>query len=395
MVQENRQLSHRRLIFILGLLSMLMPLAIDMYLPSMPLIAQQFAVDDGRVQRTLSAYILGFALGQLFYGPMADALGRKPVILWGTLIFALVGAGCAMANSIEQLVNMRFLHGLSAAAASVVINALMRDMFTKDEFSRMMSMVVLVMTIAPLLAPILGGALLIWFNWHAIFWSMSLAALFAAVLVALYIKETLPAERRQRFHFYTTLRNFVTLFRHKAVFGYMLVSGFSLAGMFSFLSAGPFVYIKLNGVSPQHFGYYFALNIVFLMVMTWVNSHYVRRVGAKKMLLLGISVQCLTALWLLMVCLTGLGFWALVLGVAAYIGCSSMVGSNAMAMILADFPHMAGTTSSLAGTLRFSIGAFVVMLLSLVTSHSAWSMVIAMSTCAMLMAFAYAYAGKK
>ena len=154
--EEKNRTSHVGLIFILGLLSMLMPLAIDMYLPSMPIIAQEFGVESGAVQMTLSAYVLGFAIGQMFYGPMADSIGRKPVIFWGTLIFALAGMACAMAQSIEQLINLRFLHGLSAAAASVVINALMRDMFTKDDFSRMMSFVVLVMTIAPLLAPIVG-----------------------------------------------------------------------------------------------------------------------------------------------------------------------------------------------------------------------------------------------
>ncbi len=229
---------------------MLMPLAIDMYLPSMPIIAQEFGVESGRVQMTLSAYVLGFAIGQMFYGPMADSIGRKPVIL-GDADFALAGMACALVQSVEQLINMRFLHGLSAAAASVVINALMRDMFTKDEFSRMMSFVVLVMTIAPLLAPIIGGALLVWFSWHAIFWTMAGAALVGAVLVALFIQETLPPERRQKFHLRTTIGNFGSLFRHKRVLSYMLASGFSFAGMFSFLSAGPFVYIDLNGVSPQ------------------------------------------------------------------------------------------------------------------------------------------------
>lgn len=281
-MQQNRT-SHLGLIFILGLLSMLMPLAIDMYLPSMPVIAAQFGVESGSVQMTLSAYMLGFAFGQLFYGPMSDSLGRKPVILWGTLIFAIAGCACAMAQSIDQLIGLRFLHGLAAAAASVVINALMRDMFTKDEFSRMMSFVILVMTIAPLLAPMIGGALLLWFSWHAIFWTMGAAALIGSLLVALFIKETLPKERRQRFHLRTTLGNFGSLFRHKRVLSYMLASAFSFAGMFSFLSAGPFVYIELNHVSPQHFGYYFALNIVFLFLTTLINSRNVRRFGAVKM----------------------------------------------------------------------------------------------------------------
>lgn len=335
-MQQNRT-SHLGLIFILGLLSMLMPLAIDMYLPSMPVIAAQFGVESGSVQMTLSAYMLGFAFGQLFYGPMSDSIGRKPVILWGTLIFAIAGCACAMAQSIDQLIGLRFLHGLAAAAASVVINALMRDMFTKDEFSRMMSFVILVMTIAPLLAPMIGGALLLWFSWHAIFWTMGAAALIGSLLVALFIKETLPKERRQRFHLRTTLGNFGSLFRHKRVLSYMLASAFSFAGMFSFLSAGPFVYIELNHVSPQHFGYYFALNIVFLFLTTLINSRNVRRFGAVKMFKLGLLVQLAMGLWLLAVSAVGLGFWALVIGVAVYLGCIAMISSNAMAVILMIF----------------------------------------------------------
>ncbi|MCW2483727.1 Bcr/CflA family efflux MFS transporter, partial [Candidatus Symbiopectobacterium sp. NZEC135] len=152
---------------------MLTPFAIDMYLPALPVIAKEFGVEPGQVQMTLSAYIMGFAIGQLFYGPMADSLGRKPVILGGTLVFMLAGVACAMAQTIEQLTVLRMLHGLSAAASAVVINALMRDTFAKDEFSRMMSFVMLVMTVAPLLAPMLGGVLLLWFSWHAIFWTLA------------------------------------------------------------------------------------------------------------------------------------------------------------------------------------------------------------------------------
>ncbi len=135
----------------------------------------------------------------------------------------------------------------------------------------------------------------------------------------------------------------------------MLASGFSFAGMFSFLSAGPFVYININHVSPQHFGYYFALNIVFLFIMTIINSRFVRRVGALNMFRAGLWIQFVMAVWMVVCALLDVGFWALVVGVAAFVGCVSMVSSNAMAVILDEFPHMAGTASSLAGTFRFGI----------------------------------------
>ncbi|PWC10343.1 Bcr/CflA family drug resistance efflux transporter [Brenneria roseae subsp. americana] len=392
-MQQNRP-SYFGLILILGLISMLMPLAIDMYLPALPIIAAEFGAPDGHVQMTLSTYVLGFAIGQMFYGPMADSLGRKPVILVGVLVFALTGAACALSQTVEQLIQMRFLHGLSAAAPAVVINALMRDMFSKDEFSRMMSFVMLVMTVAPLIAPIAGGALLVWFSWHSIFWTMSGAAFLAVILVFFFINETLPAEKRQKFRLRTTLGNFVALFRHKRVFSYMIASGLSFCGMFSFLTAGPFVYINLHGVSPQHFGYYFALNIVFLFIMTLFNSRNVRRLGALTMFRIGLLIQFTTGILLVVVCLFDLGFWPLVLGVAVFVGCISMVGSNAMAVILGDFPHMAGTAASLAGTLRFGLGAITGVILSFASFNSAWPMVISMAFCSMVAFLLYRYASR-
>ncbi len=390
----TRPHSSFKIVFILGLLAMLMPLSIDMYLPALPVISAQFGVPAGSAQMTLSTYILGFALGQLFYGPMADSFGRKPVILGGTLIFAGAAVACAQAQTIDQLIVMRFFHGLAAAAASVVINALMRDIYPKEEFSRMMSFVMLVTTIAPLVAPMAGGAVLVWFSWHVIFWILALAALLASAMIFFFIDETLPAERRQKFHIRTTMGNFASLFRHKRVLSYMLASGFSFAGMFSFLSAGPFVYIELNHVSPQHFGYYFALNIVFLFIMTIINSRFVRRVGALNMFRAGLWIQFVMAIWLVLSAFTGVGFWALVVGVAAFVGCLSMVSSNAMAVILDEFPHMAGTASSLAGTFRFGIGAIVGALLSMATFNTAWPMLWAMAFCATSSILFYLYASR-
>ncbi|GMQ37859.1 Bcr/CflA family multidrug efflux MFS transporter [Enterobacter asburiae] len=390
----TRPHSSFKIVFILGLLAMLMPLSIDMYLPALPVISAQFGVPAGSAQMTLSTYILGFALGQLFYGPMADSLGRKPVILGGTLVFAAAAVACALAQTIDHLIVMRFFHGLAAAAASVVINALMRDIYPKEEFSRMMSFVMLVTTIAPLVAPMAGGAVLVWFSWHVIFWILALAALLASAMIFFFIDETLPLERRQKFHIRTTIGNFASLFRHKRVLSYMLASGFSFAGMFSFLSAGPFVYIELNHVSPQHFGYYFALNIVFLFIMTIINSRFVRRVGALNMFRAGLWIQFVMAIWLVVSAFLGVGFWALVVGVAAFVGCVSMVSSNGMAVILDEFPHMAGTASSLAGTFRFGIGAIVGALLSMATFTTAWPMLWAMAFCATSSILFYLYASR-
>ncbi|WP_336984148.1 Bcr/CflA family multidrug efflux MFS transporter [Cedecea sp. VD21] len=391
---SRKQNSSVGIIVILGLLAMLMPLSIDMYLPALPMIAQGFNVPAGSAQMTLSTYILGFAIGQIFYGPMADSLGRKPVVLGGTLVFALAAIACALSQTIDQLIWMRFLHGLAAAAASVVINALMRDIYPKEEFSRMMSFVMLITTIAPLVAPMIGGAVLVWYSWHTIFWILAAAALLASAMIFFFIHETLAPEMRQKFNLRTTAGNFATLFRHKRVLSYMLASGFSFAGMFSFLSAGPFVYIELNHVSPQHFGYYFALNVVFLFFMTMINSRFVRRVGAINMFRTGLCLQFAMAVWLVVSSQLDFGFWAMVLGVAVFISCVSLVSSNAMAVILDEFPHMAGTASSLAGTFRFGIGALTGALLSVATFNTAWPMIWSIAICATASVLFYFYASK-
>ncbi|QIQ22472.1 Bcr/CflA family multidrug efflux MFS transporter [Zophobihabitans entericus] len=344
---------------------MLMPLSIDMYLPSMPTIASDYAVSDGMVQLTISYYLLGFAVGQLIYGPLSDSFGRKSIILIGLIVFAFAAAVCALSQSIEQLIMARFFHGLAAASTAVVINALMRDIFKhRDEFSRMMSFVMLISNVAPLLAPILGGIIMLWFNWHAIFYSLSGTAILAFILVLCCIPETLSTARRVSFSLFNILKNFASLFRHRQVLTYMLLGAFSGAGLFSFLSLGPFVYINLYGVAPINFGYYFAVNIFVMIGMNMTNSRLVKKKGAISMLKLGLVIQASMSVILLLVSSLGLGFIPLVLSIAGYIGCIAIVGGNVMAVILDIYPHMAGTAASLTGTFRFTIAGLVGVLLA-------------------------------
>lgn len=395
-MRKVNQLSSFGLVVVLGLLAMLMPLSIDMYLPAFPEIAREFSVQAGSVQMTLNVYVLGFAIGQLFYGPLSDSFGRKPIIVVGTLIFSLTTAACALSQSIHQLITLRFLHGLAAAAGIVVIGALIRDIFSKkEEFSRMMSFVMMVTTIAPLLAPIVGGWLLILWSWHAIFWSLSITGLLACLMVLFRVRETLAMDKRQDFSINTTLSNFASLLRHTRVINYMLITGFSFAGLFAFLNLGPFIYIEVHHIPPQHFGYYFGINVIFLFIMTFINSRSVRRFGPLAMFHLGLLIQLISGIWLLLVSIFDLGFFALVLGVASYIGCVAMVSSNAMAVILDEFPHISGTASSLAGTLRFGIGALIGSLLSVIPFDGAWVMASAIAFCAILSFFLFIYTNRR
>lgn len=269
---------------------MLMSLSIDMYLFALSVILAQFGVSAGSTQMIFSIYILGFALGQLIYGSMVDSFGRKSVVFGGTLVFVVVAVACALVNIIDQLIVMRFFYGLVAVAVSVVINVLMRDIYSKEEFSRMMSFVMLVIIIVSLMVSIVGGWVLVWLSWYYIFWILVLAAILVSVMIFFLIKEILLSERRQLFYIRIIIGNFAALFRYKRVLSYMFVSGFSFVGMFLFLSVGSFVYIEINYVASENFGYYFALNIVFLFVMIIFNSRFVRRIGALNMFRSGLWI---------------------------------------------------------------------------------------------------------
>lgn len=369
-LQLGINISKKKLILILGLLSMLMPLSIDMYLPSMPTIAQDFNVADATVQLTISCYLLGFSFGQLLFGPITDSYGRRYVLIAGLIIFIVAALICGIASNINQLITARFFHGIAAAATSIVINALMKDIYRdRDEFSKMMSFVMLISNVAPLLAPIIGGFILYWFNWQANFYTISLTALIGLALVIIFIPETLSKAKRSKFSFTRILSNFIMLFRHGQVLAYMMIGAFAGAGLFSFLSLGPFVYMNLHGVASTNFGYYFALNIVVMVFMNTLNSRLVKHVGSFKMMQLGLFIQFVMAIGLIIVTLFNLGFIYLVICIAGYIGCMSTIGGNSMAIILDFYPHIAGTPSSLAGTIRFAVAGAVGISLSFLVSN--------------------------
>ncbi|WP_442902960.1 Bcr/CflA family multidrug efflux MFS transporter [Gilliamella sp. wkB108] len=363
------KISKKALIFILGFISMLMPLSIDMYLPSMPTIAHNFGVTDATVQLTISCYLLGFSFGQLLFGPITDSYGRRKVLIIGLIIFACAALTCGIAVNINQLITARFFHGIAAAATTIVINALMKDIYRdRDEFSKMMSFVMLISNVAPLLAPIIGGFILNWLNWEANFYILCFVALLCLGLVITFIPETLPKIKRAKFSLVRILSNFITLFRHRQVLTYMMIGAFSGAGLFSFLSLGPFVYMNIHGVASINFGYYFAFNIIVMVLMNTLNSRFVKRVGSIKMMQFGLFIQFIMAIGLMLVTLFKLGFLYLVACIAGYIGCMSIIGGNGMAVVLDFYPHIAGTASSLAGTIRFAIAGIIGILLSIFAS---------------------------
>ncbi|PSJ47161.1 Bcr/CflA family drug resistance efflux transporter [Zobellella taiwanensis] len=378
------------LLLLLASLAGLTPLAIDMYLPSLPTIARDLGVPIAQAQLTISVFLAGFALGQLFYGPLADAVGRKPVMLGGLALFTLASLGCAFANSIETLMAFRLLQAIGGAAGSVVLNALLRDLFERDMFARVMSMVILVMTLAPLLAPIVGGYLLLIGHWHSIFWLLAVIGALVSLTLAIKIPETLRPEHRQSFRLLPVLRNYGRVLGNRPALGYIGCGALTTASMFAFISGSPMVYIELFGVAAEHYGLLFGLNILLLMLLTFANSRLVKTLGSNRLLRIGLTVGSGGALLLLATAATGFGgLWGIVLPVMLVISQISLIGANAMAGLLGHFPEAAGTASALAGTTRFGLGALSAFAVNASHELSALPMALVMTLCTWLALLSY------
>ncbi|WP_413111636.1 Bcr/CflA family multidrug efflux MFS transporter [Thaumasiovibrio sp. DFM-14] len=384
-----RTTTNLTLIILLGAIAALTPLAIDMYLPAMPSIASDLNVSSSAVQITLTVYTASFAIGQVFFGPLADAYGRRPVLICGIALFALMSVLCALSQNIQQLTWIRGLQGFTGAAASVVIMALVRDMFERDDFARTMSFITLVMTVAPLIAPLIGGYVSVYLGWPAIFYGLALFACVVNIAVVAKIPETLSEDNRQPLRIGQTLRNYVKLLMTPVSVGYIFCGAFSFAGMFTFLTAGPFVYIDYYGIDPQHFGYYFGLNVLCLIVFTTFNGRMVKKLGSHFMLRASLTLQLIAGFLMVAGQVLQLGLWGTVIPVMMFMGNITVVGSNTNACLLSGYPKMAGTASAISGTIRFGVGAIVGAIIAVIPDATPMPMALTMATCALVSAAFY------
>ncbi|WP_418138920.1 Bcr/CflA family multidrug efflux MFS transporter [Marinomonas sp. RS-M-Aa-14] len=269
------------IILVLGLLSGLTPLAIDAYLPSIPTISKSLNTDIGLVQMTLSIYLLVFAFMQILFGPISDAIGRRKVVVGGLGIFAIGSFLCALAQSYEVLLVGRAIQAFGGAAVAVCVPALVKDGLSINQFAKAMSMIMLVMALAPLAAPIIGGAILTVLSWHYIFVLLGVLAIVAVLLFLRTIPETLPVEKRTPFSFLNAIRNYITLLKNHSVMGYIIASAFYFAGMMSFITGCSFVYIEIYHVNPAHFGFLVGLNVISMMFASTINGRYVEKLGTE------------------------------------------------------------------------------------------------------------------
>jgi len=378
------------LLIVLGLLSALTPFAIDMYLPSIPSIARDLDAGIELAQLSVTLYLAVFALSQLVIGPLSDALGRRRAIAGGLAVFALADIACALAPGMPLLLAARAVQAVGGAAVAVTVPALVRDLFERDDYARVMGLVMLVMGLAPMVAPTIGGLIILHGTWRWVFAALFGIALVAALAFLWLVPETLPPERRHRLHLGRIAGNYRLLLGHRTALGYLLTGAASFGGMMTFIVTSPYVYIELHGVPEQWFGLLFALNILAAMGFSFLNSRLVPRIGAERLLRVGLGVQGLAALLLLAVGWTATPpLWLIVLCALLYISMAGIVMGNAMAGFMAFFPRLAGTASAFAGATRFGFGALVGSVVSWLHDDTARPLLLGMGACGLLAVACY------
>jgi DHA1 family bicyclomycin/chloramphenicol resistance-like MFS transporter len=368
---------------ILGLLSAVGPFAIDMYLPAMPALAASLGVTETAAQLTLTSYFVAFGLAQLAYGPWSDQSGRKRPLYVGLVIFIIGSILAAVAPSIGVLVAARAVQGIGGAVLMVVPRAVIRDTATGTAGTKMMAMVMLVISVSPMLAPLAGSGLIQLGDWRLIFWVLCGAALVALLITGFALPETLPAERRQKIHVESLLASAKVLLSDPVFMGLTFIGGFGMASFFVFIASASFVYVDQFGLTPTGFSLAFAINALGFFSASQAAGPLGECVGIVRLMRWGVIGFAAFAVALLVLVLSG--FVSLYLIVAMLFlanACLGLVIPTTMVMALDAHGRIAGLASSLGGTLQMVAGGVMIALTGLFFDGTSLPMVAAIALCA-------------
>ncbi|MET8945074.1 multidrug effflux MFS transporter [Streptomyces sp. NPDC004542] len=363
------------LVLLLGGLTATPPLAMDMYLPSLPEVTRSLHAPAATVQLTLTACLAGMALGQLVVGPMSDRWGRRRPLLAGLAVYVVATALCAFAPNVETLVAFRLAQGLAGAAGIVIARAVVRDLYDGVAMARFFSTLMLVSGTAPVVAPLIGGQLLRVTDWRGVFVVLTVVGALLAGVVRFRLPETLPPAERHGGGVGEALRAMRGLLADPPFTGYMLTGGFAFAALFAYISASPFVIQEIYGASPQTFSLLFGLNSVGLVLAGQVNGKLlVGRVRLDRVLAVGLAVVVLAATALLLMSAGAFGDVGLAPVAAALFVLMSAMGvtlPNTQSLALLRTRHAAGSASALLGTSSFLVGAVASPLVGVAGEHTA------------------------
>ena len=374
-----------RLVLILGLLSAIGPFAIDMYLPALPQIGASLGAEVGAVQASLTAFFLSIGVGQLLYGPVSDMVGRKPPLYFGLTVFAIASVGCALAPNIEILVAFRFMQGLGAAAGMAVPRAVVRDLHTGHAAARMMSLLMLVFSVSPILAPLAGSGVIAAAGWRAVFWVVAAAALLGLIATWRGVEETRTAEARLDSSLGGALKAYLSLLRDWHYLGLVFIGGCAMAGFFVYLAGSPFVLINYYGLSSTQYSMAFAFNAIAFIGASQLTGRLGQRFGLVNVVKAAASASGFTMAALLAYYLMGGEQLAVLIGLyfiaSAFMG---LVIPTTSVLALEEHGEIAGTASALLGTLQMLSGAAAMQIVGHFSNGKPLPMVVGMAAGALV-----------
>lgn len=358
---------HFELLVLLGALQAFAPLSIDMYLPAMPVMERVFHTTTAAVQLTMVTFLVGYALGQSLYGPVTDRFGRKPPLYASLLLFVLSSLGCAFSPSIPIMSAFRLLQAVGACGGAVMSRAMVRDLFPAHELRRIFSMLVLVLGVSPVVAPLIGSYLLIWFGWNAAYYTQALIGVACIAGMHFRLPESLAHDARRPLHWESIRSAYVRLFQDRTFLGASAVCGFGSAGTFAYITSAPFVFISLYKVPTEQFGWLFGAVALGMVVASQINGRMSHRVPVWRVLRGANIVQLAAGLFLLGTVLTGVGgLPGVFAGVFFYVSAQGFVFPNGSAIAMMRHAPIAGTASALLGTNQFLIAAVCTIFLGFI-----------------------------
>lgn len=346
---------------ILGSLSAFGPLSLDMYLPALPLLADDLHTSTSLAQLSLTACLIGLSVGQLFAGPISDVRGRRMPLLIGLILYALSSFLCAVAPSIYTFVFLRFVQGLAGSAGIVIARATVRDLYSGTELTKFFALLMLINGIAP----IVGGQLLEFTTWHGVFVALGLIGAIMLLVVVLGLPETLPVHRRSKAGIGNTLKTFGGLLKDRVFMGYALSQGLVTAAMFAYIAGSPFVFQKIFGVSPQGFSMIFAMNGLGIIIASQITGRLAGKVKETKLFVTGISLAAVGGVALLAMILLQAGLVAVLVPLFFVVSSVGIVGATGFSLAMQNQSKAAGSASALQGLLSFISGGIVAPLVGI------------------------------